>query len=213
VRSDSVEVLLPQVSDHEYLVGTLDLQRSAPFESLLPLKVLTQESYRLASVAGRETDPPQFDPEVNGVISGVHTINRDPKILRCSFSLPVPDAILAMRQVPEFGCAGGFFAGRDVGLLVQKPHALSLVQVLVYRRFVYDNLRLEPSVGWRPQLNSTNAVNLHLFAEPRVEIRQEEHSSNAFDRLIALFPEIQDLHLACPLGEPSREQTGLPPWA
>jgi hypothetical protein len=202
VAEDSIEVLVPEMSDHVYKAGTPNLSSSEPCGPLLDLSRGTP--YELQGVTGRSKGP-LFDPTVNAVISGaqagetlakVEATNPDPKLLFCSIRLPLPDEIHSLRRVPASKCPKGFFQGKDSALI--KATELSLTQVLVYRNFKGSPLRLYP-LEWAPQPNS-NPVNLHVYAEAQRHMDAEEgkkHSAEGFKTLIKLLPGTQ-LELSCP---------------
>jgi hypothetical protein len=203
IWSDHVEVLAPQVDEHVYKAGTWGKE----------LRLKESATYQLSGVHA-ETVPPKVDFRNNLVLENVSNIDRGPDKLFFSFNLPLPKEILGLRLAhPD--AKRPAFSGTAIsnGAL----EGLPLVQVLVYEVDNLDALSLGANFHWIPEIIGNNAVNLHVWAEPEIEMAgdgQSTHASQAFSHLMALFPGV-DLHLVFSTAAPPDKNTavrGLNGW-
>lgn len=106
------------------------------------------------------------------------------------------------------GAGRPIFAGSAAAQLATK--AVPLIQTFVYQIDDVRKLRLS-ELPWQPEIVNNQTVNLHIWAEPDVETEGflKSHSSQAFSRLMALFPGV-DLRLAFTAGAEPDTVTGVP---
>lgn len=198
---DHIEVLVPQVDEHVYKAGSWGKE----------LRLKESSVYRLTGVYGAST-PPQIDVRNNLVLRKISNIDRSQAKLFCSFNLPLPLEFKALRQARA---NGPIVTGRS--LPADAPTSLPLVQTLIYRIEDLSNLSLSNNFLWKPEVTAMGTVNLHIWAEPDVDMAAMSslgHPTQAFSRLMALFPEV-DLHLEFSAAAPTDKITnvrGLNGW-
>ena len=195
VWPDHIEVLVPQVDEHVYKAGSWGKE----------LRLKESFVYRLTGVYGAST-PPQIDVRNNLVLRKISNIDRSQTKLFCSFNLPLPLEFKALRQARA---NGPIITGRS--LSADAPTSVPLVQTLIYRIEDLSNLRLSNNFLWKPEVTAMGTVNLHIWAEPDVDMAAMAsvgHPTQAFSRLMALFPEV-DLHLEFNAAAPTDKITNI----
>ena len=201
VWPDHIEVLVPQVDEHVYKAGSWGKE----------LRLKESSVYRLTGVYGAST-PPQVDVRNNLVLRKISNIDRSQAKLFCSFNLPLPLEFKPLRQARA---NGPIIAGRS--LSTDAPTSVPLVQTLIYRIEDLPHLSLGNNFLWKPEVTAMGTVNLHIWAEPDVDIAAMAslaHPVQAFSHLMALFPEV-DLHLEFSAAAPPDKITnvhGLNGW-
>ena len=198
---DHIEVLIPQVDEHVYKAGSWGKE----------LRLKESSVYRLTGVYGA-TVSPKIDTSNNLVLLKISNIDHSPSKLFCSFILPLPLEFRALRRARA---NGPIVAGRS--LAANAPTSVPLVQTLVYQIEDVAKLSLGSGFFWRPEVTTMGTVNLHIWAEPEVDVTTAAstgHSAQAFSRLMALFPDV-DLHLEFSAAAPADKVTdvrGLNGW-
>lgn len=203
VFPDHIEAIAPDISDHVYKAGAWAHE----------MRLGQGVSYSLSGVS-TDAPPVALDPASQVVLSGVSKINTSSSTVFCVLNLPMPDKIVGLRRAkPAPGRP--VFAGKAAGTI--RATSFPLLETFVYRISDMQKLGLGHAFEWQPEITSQGTVNLHIWAEPEVNMDPEEqaaHPSNAFNRLMALFPGI-DLRIEFGVGTAPDATTnvrGLEPW-
>lgn len=186
INHDHIEVLAPQVDEHAYKAGTWGKE----------FRLKETAVYQLQGIHAEKNAPP-LDVRNNLVLKNITTIDRSPAKLFCSFILPLPKQIVGLRMV-QSAPQRPIFLGSAAAQL--KTTAVPLIQTFIYQIDDVRRLRLNDS-GWQPEIINQQVVNLHIWAEPDVEMAElsTTHAVQGFSQLLALFPGV-DLQLAFSTG-------------
>lgn len=195
---DHVEVLVPMVDDHVYKAGTWGRE----------FRLREGVVYHLDGVHA-EARIPEIDMRNNLVLTKVSKIDRSPERIFCSFILPLPRQIIGLRLASSPPNHPTF---QGKALNGTNPDSIPLVQAMIY------SVESQPNLGkkfpWVPEDNGSGAINLHIWAEPEVDMPEGSHPMQAFSRLMAIFPDV-DLQLAfgaSALPDKATHVRGLKPW-
>src|ERR1700683_4899632 len=138
-----IEVLAPDVADHEYKAGVWKFER----------RLREGATYHLKGVKKCGQIPSQTpDTGCNAVLDHFVQVDRQKRKLFCSFVLPFPEDIIHMRPV---SCKEDIFGGTDAGGL---PRTITAAQGFVYSYSDLYKLRLEEdspcnTLQWKAELH------------------------------------------------------------
>lgn len=191
---DHLEVLAPQVDEHFYKAGTWGKE----------VRLKESTVYQLSGIKGVKVRP-KIDGH-NLLLQHVENIDRSPEKLFCSFVLPLPKEIHGIRIARA---NGPIAAGRS--LEGNSTAEIPLVQTLIYTVEDMRQVGLSNGFSWNPQINEMGTINLHVWAEPEIDLLMTSstgHATQAFTRLMGLFPGV-DLHLEFGAAAPVDKITGI----
>jgi len=200
--NDHIEVLAPEEDDHMYRAGSWGRER----------RLREGGVYALDGVTPSKT-PIRLDPTKNLVLSRLTNINRDPRILFCSFTFPLPESMTGLRHVklePARSLFGGA-ASKSVSITT-----LPLIQVFTYQVGDFAKLRFNPLPLWTPTPGPQGIANLHVWGESDSVFTEDDrdHPMRGFEQLTSLFPDL-DLQLLYSTGAPmdgSVQVPGMEVW-
>lgn len=174
-RGNHVLVVTPEMKgEHKYLAGSWGGEH--------PLEEGAKYCLHGVSTPGRTAIAPAINPEKAAVLSGISKVDFGSSYFQ--IELPFPKQIIPVRYVHAK------FTGRSSS---QLHSPFPLVHIFEYNIVDPSLLSLPPLPGWPIKISKCDNDDLHVFAEPDRQLRNE-HAIHAFTRLTAMFPDV-DLQL------------------